>query len=863
MKSNRHIRYLFCSMLAAVQSLMCLSQESISGKVTDEVTDQPVAGVFISFLKEESMIGYCYSESDGSFTIDFNADDRPEVILASMLGYSVFRKNVEDSFVDIRLKEKRMNLNTAVVSETVMEAKGDTVSYMVSAFREKDDVVIADVLKRLPGIAVTESGGIIHNGAGINKFYIEGLDLLGSRYGIATQNLSANDISRVEVYQNHQPIKVLEGVVLTDRSAVNIILKENAKNSWMYSGDLAMGVSDDFLFDAKGLVTRFSKISQDLYLLKGNNVGDDIFNDIREQEYFGRTGAFLVLEGNAEAEFQSELNPRRSSIELPKPYWYDNLSGLGSFNHLRSVKGNLLVRSSVQIAAEKYSEIAGYKETVSTNDSNGITIDEVTSQLDKRCYFNAATSLEKNSDERFWADDIKVSGQYRNNVGASSGGSDVYDQSYILPSLKLENRYRTVIRRENGSTIDIASESSVIQNVHSAHYITDVVEADQTLNVFRFKSRNRADFGFKVGTLLLNASAYFDINHMSKSSDLEWNHEDGRLLNEKFNATEVNPGIGISTAISKGKSQFMIRLPAYLQIVFADMTEIFPSVLPNVIYRLNMSQDWTLNVSARYQSGINSIESLGNAAVMTDHRRLSMPAGIQKSHSFAASAGVRYTNNPAMFYISLNGDYSRRYSDRTASSIYSDTYTLTESIDSGRWYSSCGLKGRVSKYFGLKTFVVELNAGWHAFESEEFLQGDLLDYKGDRTDVELSVRASLSRWINAEASAHYTVDRVWGNMDNLQHGMASEASVSIRPVDPLMINGKVFHLWYSSTHGCNTPIASVSVSWAFKRFVVSAECRNLLDADRLVKEYIHPYRTVVDTFVLRGREYQAGIRMSL
>ena len=47
-----------------------------------------------------------------------------------------------------------------------------------------------DFLKKIPGINVLSSGKIKYNGEYIRNFYIEGIDLLGSDYELATIILS-------------------------------------------------------------------------------------------------------------------------------------------------------------------------------------------------------------------------------------------------------------------------------------------------------------------------------------------------------------------------------------------------------------------------------------------------------------------------------------------------------------------------------------------------------------------------------------------------------------------------------------------------------------------------------------------------
>lgn len=64
---------------------------------------------------------------------------------------------------------------------------------------------------------VDASGKISYQGKAISKFYIEGLDMLGGQYGLATKNIKADDVASVQVYENHQPIRVLQGIVTRER----------------------------------------------------------------------------------------------------------------------------------------------------------------------------------------------------------------------------------------------------------------------------------------------------------------------------------------------------------------------------------------------------------------------------------------------------------------------------------------------------------------------------------------------------------------------------------------------------------------------------------------------------------------------
>jgi hypothetical protein len=96
---------------------------------------------------------------------------------------------------------------------------------MVNSFSKEQDRSIGDVLKRMPGIEVLPDGKILYQGKAINKYYIEGLDLLEGKYNLANDNLPYQEVSQVQILENHQPIKTLDSLQFSDRTALNIKLK--------------------------------------------------------------------------------------------------------------------------------------------------------------------------------------------------------------------------------------------------------------------------------------------------------------------------------------------------------------------------------------------------------------------------------------------------------------------------------------------------------------------------------------------------------------------------------------------------------------------------------------------------------------
>ena len=132
-------------------------------------------------------------------------------IHVSMIGLKSYSAPLDKDFshLDIRMEDGTLQLKEVVVEAGRIRESNDTITYRVSGFAEKQDRTIGDVLRRMPGIDVSVNGNIKYQGEDINKFYIEGNDLLGGKYGIATNGISHEDIGAVEIMENHQPFQVL------------------------------------------------------------------------------------------------------------------------------------------------------------------------------------------------------------------------------------------------------------------------------------------------------------------------------------------------------------------------------------------------------------------------------------------------------------------------------------------------------------------------------------------------------------------------------------------------------------------------------------------------------------------------------
>ena len=254
--------------LLLLSSFMSMAQGIvIHGTVRFKEDDEPAAGVNVMLFGQDrkSMLGFGQTDGNGRFRLEYSGTADSLVLRCTGMDIKMQERRIpaSDQRLDIIVTTSPLVIREAKVKADPMSAKGDTVVYYVGQFRDETDRAIGDVLKKMPGITVEESGRVAYNGKPINRFYIEGMDMMGKSYGVATNNVRAEDIAGVEVYERHQPVKALEDIERTDQAALNLRLKDDAKGVWNAMAQLGAGYKPA-MWNAEGLGMRFSKAFQTL-----------------------------------------------------------------------------------------------------------------------------------------------------------------------------------------------------------------------------------------------------------------------------------------------------------------------------------------------------------------------------------------------------------------------------------------------------------------------------------------------------------------------------------------------------------------------------------------------------------------------
>ncbi len=240
------------------------------------------AYILVQGVTEGKVLAYTTSNGDGRFALSIPDSIRTKAQQLEIrhLGFRTLQVKLEAGRTDyvLTLEEQTIDLSDITVkSRPQIDRRGDTLSYDVASFAQAMDRSIGEVIRRLPGVEVAEDGSIKYNGKAISHLYIDGDDLLNGRYALGTRVIPKGMVNKVEVLQRHQPVKVLEGRIASDETALNLVIREEARLKLMGEAKLGAGLPHQYDSEINSML--FNKRFKMLHVLEGNNIGRDIFSD--------------------------------------------------------------------------------------------------------------------------------------------------------------------------------------------------------------------------------------------------------------------------------------------------------------------------------------------------------------------------------------------------------------------------------------------------------------------------------------------------------------------------------------------------------------------------------------------------------
>ena len=257
----------------------------VRGFVIDSATGNSLNRAVVGLvIKDHSTdTSYVFSGDKGEFSFDI-VPASPFSLVISHVGYKTISK-----YVTARGLQKEINLgklflinDTHILGEVLIESapitvKEDTIEYRADAFKVKENAVVEDLLKKLPGISVDKDGNIKAQGKSVTKVRVNGKDFFGGDPKTATRELPANIVDKVQIIDDYGDQATISGIKTGDPEKVlNIQLKKDKNHG--YFGRVTAGVGDNDRYQGSFNGNYFNNNQQLSLFSSSNNTNQSLFS---------------------------------------------------------------------------------------------------------------------------------------------------------------------------------------------------------------------------------------------------------------------------------------------------------------------------------------------------------------------------------------------------------------------------------------------------------------------------------------------------------------------------------------------------------------------------------------------------------
>lgn len=264
------------------------------------------------------------------------------------------------------LKNEKVIEEVVVKKSLPFKVKKDTVSFDVKHYTTAGDKKIEDVLKKMPGIEVDDKGTITYKGVKIETINLDGDNILGDNYKVASKNINVEMIEKVDAIENFSLNPLLKGIDKSGKTALNLQFKKN-KNQWI--GELSNLIGSNFNhkehYYSNNYIIQLSSNSKSFSTLNLNNIGrtDDSFK-------------YNILKSGIEYIENKDLKSTKifeSKIFSPNidPLRYNNnCQYYFSYNNLFKLTSKTNLKINLDFLNDKINSIQFNSQLVFSNNSN-------------------------------------------------------------------------------------------------------------------------------------------------------------------------------------------------------------------------------------------------------------------------------------------------------------------------------------------------------------------------------------------------------------------------------------------------------------------------------------------------------------
>lgn len=863
-----NLKTVLAHLLLLLAMFPAVAQVNVRGRVIDRETNEPIVGASVIVKGADGKIKkFASSKADGGFVMQIPAINgcRLEVTMMSFSKQSLKLDSV--SFpLTVYMEAGATQLKEVTVKADRIREQGDTITYNVGSFAQSQDRSIGDVLRRMPGIDVSQSGKIQYQGEDINKFYIEGSDLLGGKYGIATNGISHDDVGAVEVMENHQPMQVLSDISFSDKAAINLKLKNKAKATWSFHGDAGGGWSwqpEGAIWDGELFAMAAMPGFQNITTFRTNNTGEDLSAS--------NTDFFADRRGTGLSQYISVGLPGVPSLDSKRTLF--NRSFLVSTNNLWKL-GRGEFKANIDYSFNRVIAEASNITTYFLDEGNRV-ITENRDGTEHTHSLSGKFIYELNQKTAFINNTLQTNIDW-NDITLRTTGSIPNTQTADLPDYYVSNRFKMIQRFKDKHLVTFQS-------------VNEWESLPQTLRVSGERSGESGEVflqSVKDHAFLTHESAAYAFSLKGITISLEggikgyWrsmNSELPDLPQELPGLTENIIHTNSFTVYATPKLEYWVhRVNLSLNLPLSYAHYSFDKAIANrdeIYFSPTMSLNWKPNnrFSGTVRGSVGrspmNLNLIHPGLIMTNYRTLKSGVdNFYNSTSQSVSANFQYKHTRHGLFANGMVLHSWSHLPYTLSQQFYGDYAVYSYSDANNDSKSLFALGSMGKTLDFMRGSCNINGSYNRNESRLFSQQQSVQSVSDGWSVGGKINGSPCRWFSFDYAIEYSDSRLKMNGASAPwlSSMTNELNITFTPHSKWEWQLSGEHYRNELTVGTYKNIVMLDTKLIFKpskRIELSASLTNILNKAHYNYTTYSQLSSLESQRSLRGRQLLFSITL--
>ncbi|MGJ7033623.1 carboxypeptidase-like regulatory domain-containing protein [Niabella hirudinis] len=859
-----------------------LAQSIISGSVKD-ASGKPIynSSVTYTLRNSDNIMGFALSDSKGNYKLVIDKADTDSINLhVSFVGYAsqvllIKNKSSQQNFV-LYISNELLPEVIARSNTDGIYRKKDTINYITDSFLSKQDRVLSDVIKKLPGIEMN-GDQILYQGKPLRKFYVEGMGLMGGRYGVINNNLPVEDVKKVQIIENDQPIKVLDSLVPSNEASLNVVLKKFRTTG---TGKLGIGGAP-LLWDAAITPMSFFKNFQMVNTYQANNTGNTISNQLK----------YLTSESNpANAAVEKYVALRAAGRPpLGEERWLNNNINMFNSNVLFKTKKEVQWKAGATFIND-FQKTESYNKTTIITPEADVLVIEAVKNLYNLNDLNGIFSVEKNDKNILLKNQLTIGKRWSGAFGQINKNNETnINQDQKDETFFVSNTFNATTKWGKqlvGINSSIAYAEMPQQLTVSPGQFIEILNDSIPYNQIKqevfyknFRTNNSIDFIKKVNFFVVNIKAGVAFQRQQLESNLQT--EKNIVSPGVFgnNVTFLKPQVYFLPTFSFIKNKWQITLASHAawQMFAANYNQIAsdttrmsclitnPSL--NIVYTI--SPKWELSGGIRHNNDFGSQTQLYTGYILSTYNNLERSAARRVSQGATQSASLylKYENALKSRFANLSVSWSQsqnNYLYRTAYDTLGLLYSEMMQIDNNR--SSIGTSASLSQYFRAIKTVAKFSGKYSNGKSDRLINNQFVKLYSGNYGFTTEITNSAFDWFSAEYIYRLT---------------ASNAHYSNKKVSTSIIQNHALglHVFFLNNHSITantnyylsslynrTEQLLMNLKYTFtlpkSKTDFAISCNNLFNTKYFIAQYNTAYTLAYSELYLRPRQVLASVRFN-